>query len=802
MISVNLPLRNLGRFVLLVITLWTPIIALALPGVWTATGDMTTTHAEHTATLLPSGKVLVTGNVASSPTTDLYDPASGTWTAVANMNAGRNSASASLLTSGKVLVAGGNLANNCTTTIFASDTLTVCYATATAELYTPSGNVWSSAGNLNSARQGQSAVVLSSGKVLVVGGVSDCSTVVYPSTESFYCTYVANAEIYDPTSNTWSAAGMLATPRRWQTATLLASGKVLVAGGINSNGLVAAAELYDPANNSWSGAASMNTARGLHTATLLPSGKVYVAGGTGSSGDLATAELYDPVSNTWSAAANMSTARDSHTATVLPSGKVALVGGDGSSDTTVTDLYDPATNTDTIASSLLEPRSDQTATLLTSGKLLIAGGFGSGELASAELFDIGNSTYTVTAVAGANGSVSPPTQVVNGGGSVSITVTPGYTATLLSVMGDTCTLTQTSATDWQTSAITTNCTVTATFLGPMSTYRYLATATLLTSGKVLVAGGSSAATADLFDPATNTWSSGGAMKSVRYQHTATLLPSGKVLVAGGTDSDEFGNILSSTEIYDPASNTWSNGASMSKMRAGHVAGLLPNGKVIVTGSFNGGPVGSAELYTPSSNTWSAAAAPQYDRPQPTSAVLVSGKFLLCGGFSATSQVYDWSTNSWSSPAVVPFEVIRGAAAILSSGKVLLAGGQDENGQVVANVALYNPAADTWSAASNMGTARVLQTLVPLSSGKLLAMGGYTNGEYPTEFLKSVEQYDPATGQWTPAADMNQQRYGHTSTLLPNGQILAAGGGINGVGSDELYGAAKPDQIFKNGFDLN
>src|ERR1700682_2455786 len=134
----------------------------------------------------------------------------------------------------------------------------------------------------------------------------------------------------------WSPTASMATGRYNHTATLLPSGKVLVAGGCCAPSVFASAELYDPVTGTWSPTASMATARYLHTATLLPSGKVLVAGGVGSSGSLASAELYDPVTGTWSPAASMATARYNHTATLLPGGKVLVAGG-GNANTNTTD---------------------------------------------------------------------------------------------------------------------------------------------------------------------------------------------------------------------------------------------------------------------------------------------------------------------------------------------------------------------------------------------------------------------------------------------------------------------------------
>ncbi|MFH0901202.1 MAG: kelch repeat-containing protein, partial [Pseudomonadota bacterium] len=136
----------------------------------------------------------------------------------------------------------------------------------------------------------------------------------------------------------WSPAAAMATAREYHTATLLSSGKVLVAGGhyyLSSAGsyYLTSAEQYDPSTNSWSSAGSMATAREYHTATLLPSGRVLVAGGRYSSSSagsyvyLASAELYDPSTNSWSPAGSMGAERFWHTATLLSSGKVLVAGG-------------------------------------------------------------------------------------------------------------------------------------------------------------------------------------------------------------------------------------------------------------------------------------------------------------------------------------------------------------------------------------------------------------------------------------------------------------------------------------------
>jgi hypothetical protein len=130
--------------------------------------------------------------------------------------------------------------------------------------------------------------------------------------------------VIDPS---WTATGSMGTARANHTATLLPSGKVLVAGGFNLSGVLSSAELCDPAAGTWTATGSLGTARQNHSATLLPSGKVLVVGGyNGSSGYLNSAELYDAAAETWTATGSMAFPRSAHTATLLATGKVLVAG--------------------------------------------------------------------------------------------------------------------------------------------------------------------------------------------------------------------------------------------------------------------------------------------------------------------------------------------------------------------------------------------------------------------------------------------------------------------------------------------
>jgi N-acetylneuraminic acid mutarotase len=194
---------------------------------------------------------------------------------------------------------------------------------ASAEVYEPSTGSWTATGSMIEARYGHTATLLSDGRVLVAGGAA-----IFTDGDVSGPDPLASAELFDPRSGTWAATGSMTEDRLGHTATLLPDGTVLVAGGEGSfgSGDPASAELYDPRNGSWTVTGSMHAARAYHTATLLLDGTVLVAGG-GVIGLLASAELFDPGSGSWTATGSMNGGRAENTATLLPGGRVLVAGG-------------------------------------------------------------------------------------------------------------------------------------------------------------------------------------------------------------------------------------------------------------------------------------------------------------------------------------------------------------------------------------------------------------------------------------------------------------------------------------------
>ena len=217
---------------------------------------------------------------------------------------------------------------------------------------------------------------------------------------------------------------------------------------------------------------------------------------------------------------------------------------------------------------------------------------------------------------------------------------------------------------------------------------------------MLVAGGldntgNPLASAELYDPASGTWTPTGSLGAARDHHTATLLPNGKVLVAGGLDNT--GNALASAELYDPASGTWTPTGSLGTARDRHGAILLPNGKVLVGGGLDNTAtaLASAELYDPASGTWTATGSLGAARANPTATLLPNGQVLVAGGQSwhqralASAELYDPASGTWTPTGSLATARYQHTATLLPNGKVLVAGGLDSTGNALASAELYD-----------------------------------------------------------------------------------------------------------------
>ncbi len=685
-------------------------------GTWSATGSMTKARSGQTATLLPNGQVLVAGGGCngngygcdsgsfeqSQHSAELYNPATGKWTRTGSMDFPRQFFTATLLRTGKVLVTGGF--SNCDDDF--------CSDNSSAELYNPATGTWSQAGHMHVAREQQTATLLPNGEVLVAGGLNEggfgngarySSAELYnPATGNWSAaasmakvhvgataTLLRNgwvlvagggtkvAEIYEPQRGIWVSPGAMSIARSDPAAALLPDGHVLVTGGNGPDGrpqtsaeeflagpgplvtitpgsiafggqqvgTVSGTRAYQVTNVGSaslvvSGTAVTGKNPGDFRVSTTCGGAAVAPGGTctvrvrfaPSSISLrsATPAVSDnaPLSpqgpavtgygagpDSFVPVGSMTSPREDFTATLLKNGEVLMAGGQigVTQPLASAELYNPATHSFSATGSLHFARSNPAASLLPNGQVLITGGITTNftDLSSAELYNPATGKWTDTTPTKAPGYAETSTVLPNG--NVLVTGFGGSGAS--------------------TGEVYNPAKATWTNTGPMPAEQSFATATLLPNGQVLVAGGASAA-AELYNPATNAWKATGSLNTARQAATATLLPDGEVLVAGGVTPGGASNALPNAELYDPATGKWTVTASMNAGRYGGTATLLPDGTVLATGGCTGGcghqpALASTEIYQ--NGFWFPITSMTQPRVFQTATRLPDGQVLVAGG---------------------------------------------------------------------------------------------------------------------------------------------------------------------------
>jgi len=306
---------------------------------------LTTNRALCTATVLSDGRVLLVGGVDNKgvpiATAEIYDPKQNKFVAAASMASKRAGHGATLLPDGRVMVSGGaaffpdsqfsNILQFASTGVLNS-----------TEIYDPKNNKWSAGSNIREQLLGPALTTLGTGKVLLSGGIGIDKFFGLP----VGLVTRANCNLYDPTKNTWAGATAMKTGRTGHdiNVVVLKNGKVLVTGGVSGSvtvsntslsnvASIANAELYDPSQNTWTALANMAAGRTAHTATLMSNGNVIIAGGT--SGPVLTTKStnsvqeFNATSNTWKALNALKVARAGHGAALTADGLLVLFGGVG-----------------------------------------------------------------------------------------------------------------------------------------------------------------------------------------------------------------------------------------------------------------------------------------------------------------------------------------------------------------------------------------------------------------------------------------------------------------------------------------
>lgn len=312
------------------------------------------------------------------------------------------------------------------------------------------------------------------------------------------------------------------------------------------------------------------------------------------------------------------------------------------------------------------------------------------------------------------------------------------------------------------------------------------------SNTIVVAGGndnfgSRAPQTLRFDPAANEWGTAGALITPRFLHTATTLTSGRLLVTGGTN----GSILGEAEIYDPLTFTWSAAAPMNVARYGHTATLLDDGRVLVTGGRTAsGVTATCELYDPATGKWTIAPSMRTARSEHIAVKPWSGgsQVLVAGGANeagalASTEIYEAASNSWSPAADMAQARSAHAAVSLPTGMALVSGGNA--GKVLLDSAeRFSFASRTWIPAGVLPSPRKLHTMTLLTR-KEFYLGQYMGSNVPIQVLAtggydgvgalaSGGLYSLGSNSWSQVADLITPRWGHTATQAVFGVLVIGG----------------------------
>jgi hypothetical protein len=340
----------------------------------------------------------------------------------------------------------------------------------------------------------------------------------------------------------------------------------------------------------------------------------------------------------------------------------------------------------------------------------------------------------------------------------------------------------------------------------MTSPRANAASIRLSDGRVLICGGTSnakvggvLASAELYDSNTRRFIPTGAMTVARMGQTITMLRDGRVLIVGGVRNIGFRSELSSAEIYDPATGSFSATGSMRTPREGHTATMLRDGRVLIVGGSDNGThtLDSAEIYDPASGAFSAAGHLNQPRVAHVATLLHSGKVLIAGGGRGgmpggyisydTAELFDPGTRTFAKMrAHMKFDRVGAAAVRLNDGRVLIVGGK--SGRVVssrhANLAsltplntaeIYDPELNSFIRTGDMSAPHYLSTATMLGNGQVLVVGGWAIQGFVVIGMRDADLYQPETNRFSRAGRTSVARLQNTADLIPDGEVLIAGG---------------------------
>ncbi len=285
--------------------------------------------------------------------------------------------------------------------------------------------------------------------------------------------------------------------------------------------------------------------------------------------------------------------------------------------------------------------------------------------------------------------------------------------------------------------------------------------------------------------APGTLVSGPEMQAPRAAHTATTLPDGRVLVAGGFTGEA--SAATSAEVFDPVHGTFAPLPRMVTPRHSHTATLLPDGRVLIAGGYAAGnaPIVAAELFDPVAGTFTPTGPLRAPRAGHVAVLLGDGRVLLAGGigpdwtFLASAELYDPATGRFAPTGDLTVPRESHVAVRLSDGRILVVGGhQGRRADITlyASAEVYDPADGTFRRVAEMGVRRHKHDAIVLGDGRVLVTGGADERDSEGVY-RSTELFDPKSLTFSPGPELRLPRYKHqgSSLLLPNGQVLLAGG---------------------------
>ncbi|MBI5631159.1 MAG: fibronectin type III domain-containing protein [Elusimicrobia bacterium] len=864
-------------------------------GSFSATGSLASARSLHTSTLLPDGRVFLAGgwdpNNATYPylvTTEIYNPTSGTFKAGKNLIQQRAYHTANLMGNGKVLITGG---------FNGRDSLANKGILQTTELYDPVSDSMVPAPSMLVRSLGHSMTLQNDGQLAMFGGLGNITT-----------TFVnASATLVDGSSVTGSFGNVLSTmnvtggylavnlnfPLSVPVTGIIEQGEVLMSSpivnftysGVTGQAILRAGTadpavglraslagtrvFCDPVAGTCgqiSRTVSLSPMQGQYftpDVTVSPDNFTLIANSTvgftaspmtvdNSPGTILTASILTgtltvPISKIFLGAAissgslrltagslsitNIATLSFTDGFTQIPGAPTVVDDGAGGAEFSFNASFINLRGTVDVSTT-----TNQVTPFNVAGRV-VTGLSGTLKFVASRVnlsqtnFTVDVATVVIRSMMFSDLTKFNPQSnawsfTVQGFGSQkhghSATLTPSGDISLLG--GLSCTDSQTSQTDCTSSSPRGSARViprlgawTANSAG-MTNSRGNHTTTMLPNGNILVAGGSNGPnvlrSAELFDPVTARFSATGPMLEVRDLHTATLLPNGRVLVSGGfTTNATSTGATAGAEIYYPATGIWVPTQSMNTARDNHAAVLMADGNVLATGGYNGGTYhNEAEIYYSTAGAWRPISSMNLARALHTSTLLQDGRILVSGGVNASgvlarNEIYNPVTGAWTMATCLnnAADPCAGSAkrshshsaTLLMDGRVLLTGGNDGFGETAYSL-IYDPVANTWTDTGALvpgrplNTPRFSHTATLLPNGNVIIAGG---AQALGNTLNSCETFDVATSSWQVSGNMSASRGYHTTSLAKDGNLYAIGGYSGAAflsSAERLYFTGSPD----------